>query len=310
LAAGEWQRGFISLLDKLVEEETGPKGDADIRHHARELQKLLSARDVHPLQARLDLDAKRPLPQPEAHIPVYIAHRITAASTLPPLPPILEPALADAVFTHSAYTNVQKQKGLPVGDNYERLEFLGDAYIEIVASRILHSRFPHIEASQQAHFRENLVKNETLFKFACAYSFPDRLRHGSHLEKNKAWEKIISDTFEAYVAGVVLSDPEHGFEIVEDWLTNLWAPQLLNYQEKMIDNPAARTNLQALICAKGIKLDYREEKPMEMRDGGQQHFFVGVYLTGWGFENAWLGSGEDRAKGDAAINAANDALRR
>lgn len=49
---------------------------------------------------------------------------------------------------------------------------------------------------------------------------------------------------------------------------------------------------------------------MEMTKYGVQRFFQGVYLTGWGYENEWLGSGVGRNKSQAAVNSAQDALTR
>src|SRR5262249_44746159 len=157
---------------------------------------------------------------------------------LPPLPPITEPYLEQAAFTHNSYNADTRGKGVNTDQiNYERLEFLGDAYIELVASRLLYNRFPHLDVPQQSHLRENLVKNETLGKFSESYGLPDRLKHGGHIKESKAWTKIIADVFEAYVAAIALSNPNDGFSIVEKWLTELWAPQLLAYKEKMIENP-------------------------------------------------------------------------
>jgi ribonuclease-3 len=60
--------------------------------------------------------------------------------------------------------------------------------------------------------------------------------------------------------------------------------------------------------AKGIKLDYREERDMIMVQG-KQKYFIGLYLTGWGFEDEWLGSGEGQNKSQACVFAAMDALK-
>jgi ribonuclease-3 len=301
LAGEEMQTGLIALLDKLVAEEV-VTGQEEIVHHARELQRLLSTRAAksYPSKLMRNLETKRPATQHDPPIPTYIVNKINLSAALPPLPSIAEPHYAEAVFTHRSLTYQAQAKGLDAGDNYERLEFLGDAYIEVIASRILYSRFPQLDVPQQSQLRESLVKNETLGRFAEAYCFGDRLKHGGHMDKGKAWDKICADVFEAYIAAIVLSSPE-GFSIAERWL--------LEFKERMIENPKAREDLQRLVVGKGIKLNYREVKAMETING-IQNYHIGVYLTGWGFEDEWLGSGQGQNKAQASVEAAQDAIGR
>jgi ribonuclease-3 len=108
---------------------------------------------------------------------------------------------------------------------------------------------------------------------------------------------------------VVLSNPEEGFAIAETWLDKLWAEQLLGFKEKIVENPRARDDLQKMLVLNGIDVKYREERPMVM-ERGQQKYFLGVYLTGWGYTDEWLGSGEAQKKAQACIAAATDALKR
>ncbi|CAI6333859.1 unnamed protein product [Periconia digitata] len=313
LAAAECNTGLVALLSKLEAEHMTFKGDRDILHHARELRKLLSARDQNQNHASglkmTALDQKWPAKDGQVYVPTYILQQLEKAKSLPPLPPIVEPHLQEAVFTHVSIHTRTLVKGSDNSNDitYERLEFLGDAYIELMASRLLYSRLPHLDVPQQATLREQLVKNETLGQFSIAYGLPDRLKHGAHVKESKAWKKVVADVFEAYVAGVVLSDPKNGFETAENWLTKLWSPQMLDFQPKIIENPQAKDDLARLIQGKDVSLEYREERSM-VHENGIQKYFVGVYMTGWGYQNEWLGSGEGRNKAQAAVAAATNAL--
>ncbi|KAF2253947.1 ribonuclease III [Trematosphaeria pertusa] len=312
LAAAELRSGIIALLDKFAAEEQTHDGDRDVLHHAQELRRLLSARANRslPSQAKQELDVKRPDKGTNVSVPAYIEQKMERTKHLPPLPPITEPSLREAVFTHISHYSQSDIRGFTSDKiSYETLEFLGDAYIELIASRLIYNRFPHVDVPQQSTFRELLVKNETLGEFSAAYGLPDRLKHGGHIAKSKAWTKVIADVFEAYVAAVVLSDPEDGFQTAEKWLTELWAPQLLSYKEAVLDNPKARDDIQRLVSVRGVKLDYRDERDMEMVDGVQK-YFVGLYMTGWGYHDEWLGSGEGRNKAQAGVAAATHALQR
>ncbi len=307
------QMGMIALLRKLEAEEMTPDGDTDVLNHARELRRLLSTRATlsGPSLVKQAVDEKRPAKDSYVYVPAYIGQKLQQAKELPPLPPITEPYLEEAVFTHISAHGSNDIRG--VGDimkvTYEHLEFLGDAYIELIASRLIHSRLPQVEVPQQSTFREQLVKNETLARFSYAYALGDRLKHGGHVRDSKAWTKVIADVFEAYVAAIVLSDPENGFETAEEWLTELWAPQFLNFREQVIENVKAKDDLQRLVLMKGVQLNYREQRPMVF-ENGVQRFFLGVYLTGWEFNNELVGSGEGRNKAQACVYAAMDALQK
>jgi len=150
-------------------------------------------------------------------------------NSLPPLPPILSPALESAAFTHASLCN-------PNTPSYERLEFLGDAYIELIATRLIYPAFPTLTPGRMSQKRELLVKNETLAEYALAYGFDKRARlprdfFGLGSRRGKLWTKTMGDLFEAYVAAVVLSDPKGGFETVEAWLTELWREKLFGKEE-------------------------------------------------------------------------------
>ncbi|KAF2474301.1 ribonuclease III [Lindgomyces ingoldianus] len=307
LAASETQNGLLALLHQLEQEEEGNGGDQDILYHARELRNRLStrAKDSPASKTMQKLEQRYPCKAKYVTIPTYVARKIELAKDLPPLPPVIEPYLKEAVFTHKS---LNSDPSVTEKLNYERLEFLGDAYIEIISSRLIYNRFAHLESGKQAQLRESLVKNETLALLSNAYGLGDRIAHVGHLQHDKGWTKILADVFEAYVAAIILSDPDNGFKTAENWLAELWAVQLLEYKEKPLEDPNAREEIRKLLGGKGIALDYRMERDMEQTHGVQR-FFMGLYLTGWGYEDQWLGSGEGQNKAQASIHAAMDALK-
>ena len=307
--------GLVALLDRFVADETTSDADRDIVHHASELRRLLARKENPASTASLrELEEKRPGTAPKVAVPPYVHRKVHEAKDLPPLPPIDEPYIHDAVFTHRSYIIRNGEKGTytDLDLDYERLEFLGDAYIELIASHALYSRFPHVDVPQLCSWRERLVENSMLGKFSEAYGFTDRLRHHSQWDRNsKAWKKVVADVFEAYVAGIVLADPLNGYETADKWLTELWAPQLLSFKEKIIEDPHAKNKLAALVVVNDIKLEYREERPMIYENGSNlQKYFMGVYLTGWGYQDEWLGSGEGQNKANASSAAAADAIKK
>ena len=231
---------------------------------------------------------------------------------LPRLPPILDESLLAVPFTHpGVLQNVSSSTKFHL--SYDRLEFLGDAYIELIATRMVYRLYPDLPAGRLSQQREMLIKNETLAEYSRAYGFDLKVKVPSAMRNqgSKAWTKTLGDVFEAYVAAVILSDQEHGFEVTEAWLTSLWQSKLSSQNLGQTSPPDTETRgrLNAKIMGKGIKVNYKDEAPPdEIRKEGKVVFHVGVYLTGWGWEDTYLGSGKGLSKKAAAADAAVQAL--
>jgi len=312
-------------------------------HHRRHAPPQQTQRqEQHPSQTRpkqeVNYDpALNQLPPSEmakADIPVYTP--FTVAKNLPPLPEILDPKLVESPFRHKSHGY---DRSSTVADiTYERLEFLGDAYLELLASRLIFHHFPALQAGSQSQIRELLVKNETLSEYARLYGFQNRVQVADletmQLEAknrgNKGLNKILGDVFEAYIAAIVLSDPEHGFVRAEAWLTALWTPKLLQTQEmrkyrnpglalqqpdgadpKTEYSPTAKADLQRRIQGYDAKLVYAPYKASVELKGdqlGQNRHFIALHLTGYGYENKLLGRGEGKNKVEAGNWAAIEAM--
>ena len=238
-------------------------------------------------------------PKPESAIPTD--------SSVPPLPSI-SAELEKAVFTHQSAAGPQAHTQ---EFTYERLEFLGDAYIEVMATRLIWGQFKTMPAGRMSQTRELLVKNETLYEYALMYGFSKRIKAAQNKdwekEGPKQWLKVVADVFEAYVAAIILSEPVNGFRTAEEWIVQLWQPKIKNIPTEG-PNMKAKEELARKIMGKGIKLNYKDEAPMEQLKGGMQTYFIGVYLTGWGWENQHLGSGSGLSKNGAGNEAAAKAL--
>ena len=236
----------------------------------------------------------------------------THHDTLPDLPIIHDKSFADVPFTHPGVLGGRTTSDVN-NMSYDRLEFVGDAYIELIATRLIFPRFPDLPAGRLSQKREMLVKNETLAEFSLAYGFDTRANlpksYAQGKESNKLWTKTMGDVFEAYVAAVILSDPANGFAVAEAWLTQLWEPKLSVSDNIVAYDSNAKVQLATKIMGKGIKLQYRDEAPPNViKKEGKILFEVGVYLTGWGWENEHLGSGKGLNKNEAGSKAATEAL--
>jgi len=238
------------------------------------------------------------------------------SNVLPILPPINESTLISAPFTHSSsLPSYVKQTGT---NCYEPLEFLGDAYLEIIATRLIHSRFPEHAVGQKSRLREWIVRNDNLANYARAYEFQHRIIATDMVKSGSkgGFDKVLADCFEAYVAALILSDPVHGFQIAESWLTALWAPRILEWVETEgkdaiheSTNVHSKKDLETLIVSRDCRIEYLEEKPMEITPNSNlTKFTMGCYFTGFGFQKIKLGVGQARSKALAGHEAAKDAM--
>ncbi|KAK3710587.1 hypothetical protein LTR37_010214 [Vermiconidia calcicola] len=306
------------------------------RHQERREQRSLSYEEA--------ITHLPPPTSPSAPIPPYTPFTIPA-NQLPPLPAIVSPTLATAPFKHRSLLpsyNRSTSSSAQQEMTYERLEFLGDAYIELLATRLIFSRFPSLPAGSQSQLRELLVKNETLAEYSRAYGFDKRVEVGAmeamledgrkKFAGNKGFNKVLGDVFEAYVSAVILDGVE--VEVVEKWLTALWAPKLVEaarndrsyaYNPELalthdadtadplkIYNPTAKADLQKrLQPSRDVKLSYETYKDSVELKGdqlGQNRHFIALYLTGYGYERKLLGEGEGKNKVEAGNWAATEAM--
>ncbi|TLD34112.1 hypothetical protein PspLS_00809 [Pyricularia sp. CBS 133598] len=221
---------------------------------------------------------------------------------LPPLPEIKDASIEKAAFTHSSVVG-NKASGI---QSYDRLEWLGDAYLELFATCYIYQTFPALSHGGSSQLREVLIRNDSLAQWTQAYGLEKKARlppefmglnHGGQAMMQKTRTKIYGDLFEAYVGAIIASDPVHGTDRAAAWLKSLWASKLkreIKAEEKRqrcpvtstaslesdptqgpTDNGAVaapRPNrtpkeaLAAMIVVKGIKLSYVDLPPPKKKD--------------------------------------------
>ncbi|KAL8760979.1 MAG: hypothetical protein Q9184_002865 [Pyrenodesmia sp. 2 TL-2023] len=276
----------------------------------------------------LDLLEQILLDPPEAHTPSSLpapnAGILGAAATqksqvtreLPLLPIIRDLSISEAPFTHQAMLKDAERadRDEAANLNYERLEFLGDAYLELMASRVILPRFPFFDPGKLSQTRQLLVCNETLADFALRYNFHKRAHLPEEIKRKqdrreRGWVKVMGDIFEAYVAALIISDPENGFATAEQWLAELWEPILLTKVNPHLADAKAKQTLCTKIMSKGTLVDYRAAGPPEQTSiKGRSIWHVSVYFTGFGYDKVCLGSGKGSNKAEAGAAAAANAL--
>lgn len=126
----------------------------------------------------------------------------------------------EVALTHVSYSNEIKARGIEYKSN-ERLEFLGDAVLQIVISDILYHSFDKCNEGTLTKMRQYLVCQKTLAKIASELTLGDYINIGSGEEENglRTRPRILANTAEALVAAIYLDARASGRDYVEPILS-------------------------------------------------------------------------------------------
>jgi len=142
-------------------------------------------------------------------------------------------------LTHKSYKKVF---------NNERLEFLGDAVLNLIVGEFLFHKFPSSHEGELSKIRASLVNEKGFTKLAIAINLGDYIYLSEAEERNKGREKasILSDAFEAIMGAVYI---ESGLEILKPMILKLLTE---NYDEINLDELFSdyKTALQEVTQAK------------------------------------------------------------
>ena len=189
-----------------------------------------------------------------------------------------------------------------IEDN-ERLEFLGDAVLDLLASEYLLEKFPSWSEGQLSRSRAYLVNAQALEVAARKLEIGQFLRLGRGEEKTGGREKaaIIADALEAIVAAIYL---DSGLDAARKLLRRVLFEAVLEGGGESISDSDRKSALQEFLQGKG-------HPPAEYRLAGetgpdhQKLFYVEVWSLG-----ELLASGEGNTKKEAEQKAARAALQR
>lgn len=204
--------------------------------------------------------------------------------------------LLKQAFTHSSYVNEHRRK--PNEDN-ERLEFLGDAVLELTVSQYLFTKYPMMSEGELTKLRAAIVCEPSLVAFAHELSFGNLILLGKGEEMTGGRERpaLLADVFEAFIGALYL---DKGLEIVVGFLQKNVFPKInAGAFSHVMDY---KSQLQELIQRDGAGvIEYKilqEKGPAHNRE-----FISRVSMNG-----KELGTGTGRSKKEAEQHAAQMAL--
>ena len=189
-------------------------------------------------------------------------------------------------FTHSSYTNEN-----PSYPNYERLEFLGDAVLEIIISDYLYKEW-HLEEGTMTKMRANYVCEKACATYARDLKFESDVRIGNNEEIN---DTIIADIFEAFIGALYL---DKGFEFTSKLVMSIIKPYIDKNVNFLIDYKSA---LQEKIQSVKKSVTY---EVIEETGPAHNKKFTSVVKV----DDIILGKGTGNSKKASEQEAAKDAL--
>ncbi|MGD8190167.1 ribonuclease III [Brevibacillus ginsengisoli] len=199
-------------------------------------------------------------------------------------------------FTHSSYVN--EQKGKKIQDN-ERLEFLGDAVLELTVSKFLFKTFPKMSEGEMTKLRAAIVCEPSLVKFAELLNFGDivLLGKGEELTGGRQRPALLADVFEAFIGALYI---DQGLDAVFNFMEKYVNPRIDKGEFTQVTD--FKSQLQEYVQQDNLgEIQYRiiqEKGPAHNRE------FVSEVLL----NNQQLGVGIGRSKKEAEQKAAARAL--
>ncbi|KRL74952.1 ribonuclease III [Ligilactobacillus saerimneri DSM 16049] len=207
------------------------------------------------------------------------------------------PDLLDEAFTHASYANEHKREHLKY---YERIEFLGDAVMQLCVSEYLFKRYPLMPEGKLSRLRAAMVREESFSKFAVECHFDEYIRLGKGEEKSNARQRpaLLCDIFEAFIGALYL---DQGKDEVVRFIQRVVFPKLdMGWYDQLLDH---KTELQEFLQQSGERtIVYKEIG--ETGPDNDKHYAMEVSVDG-----KVIGKGEGHSKKAAEQAAAFQALK-
>lgn len=206
--------------------------------------------------------------------------------------------LLQQALIHRSYLN--ENPNFHLGHN-ERLEFLGDAVLEMVVTENLYRNYPNPEG-ELTTWRASLVNAKILNIIAEKLNINKYLllSKGESKDIGRARQYILADTFEAIIGAIYL---DQGYEVVQNFIETEILKELPKIlKQKLYQDP--KSYFQEKVQEKfGVTPSYRVLK--ESGPDHKKHFIIGVYI-----DKDLIAKGAGASKQEAQMQAAENGLKK
>ena len=200
-------------------------------------------------------------------------------------------------FVHRSYINESVKSKM---SHNERLEFLGDAVLELATTNLLYNKFQDLAEGELTTYRAALVNTKSIGAVAKDLGFNDYLflSRGESKDFGKARVSILADTYEAFIGALFL---DRGYEFAKDFIEKT----LLIHTDEIIEagkykDPKSTVQEKAQDVI-GVTPSYKV-----VSESGPDHdkkFVIAIY-----FGTEKIAEGEGKSKQEAETDAAKNAL--
>jgi len=205
--------------------------------------------------------------------------------------------LLKQAFIHRSYINENPKMGL---SHNERLEFLGDAVLEIVITEYLYNKYPDQPEGKLTAYRSALVNATILSEVASNLGMNNflLLSKGEAKDTGKARQYILANTFESFIGALYL---DQGYEKSKEFIKKM----LIGYLDEIISKKLWR-DAKSYVQEKaqeefGFTPSYKVIK--EFGPDHDKQFTIGIF-----FNDNMIASGIGKSKQEAEQKAAEKAL--
>ena len=200
--------------------------------------------------------------------------------------------LIKRAFTHSSYVNENKK-----GEDYERLEFLGDKVLDFLVSEYLYIN-EHLKEGEMTKLRANYVCENALYEYSKELGLNNYLRLGKGEEASGGRDRkaVVADIFEAFLAATYLT---YGLSKAKEIVYDVVIKAIENKEDYFLQD--YKSLLQELLQADKQGAEYeviKEEGPAHTR----------TFTTVVKIDGVVLGTGTAGSKKESEQEAAKDAL--
>lgn len=202
-------------------------------------------------------------------------------------------------LTHSSYAN---EAGLPFNKNNERLEFIGDAYLDAFIGITLFSLMPNVKEGILSKRRSEIVCEKSLAQISSEIGLGEYifLGNGEEIDGGRLKPSILADTLEAIIGAIVL---DGGSNEAKRVVLDLFNHSItLSVQGRLNQDYKSMLQEKLQDKYKNIKIEYKE-----ISEKGPDHakeYMIAVYAN-----DKKLGTGIGSSKKEAEQNAAGNVLK-
>ncbi len=207
--------------------------------------------------------------------------------------------LYEQAAVHRSFINENPR--FELGHN-ERLEFLGDAVLELIVTDFLYVQYPHHAEGDMTSYRSALVNANTLSEVALNLNLNDYLKlsrgEAKEIEITRARMSILADTYEALLGAMYM---DIGYDACRKWVTKTL---LINTDEIIRGGnyKDSKSHVQEK-CQEKLQITPTYKIMSESGPDHDKVFIVGIY-----FEEKEIAKGEGKSKQLGEVDAAKNAI--